>query len=58
VRLLRRQLCEIDGVERGIVAQGVEPQWGIGVDVALADLEKAAAWGKSRNALLQEGAGQ
>jgi hypothetical protein len=36
----------------------VKPQRGIGVDVALADLEKAAAGGESRNALLEEGAGQ
>src|SRR5712671_3740569 len=30
----------------------------IGVDVALADLEKAAACGENRNALLEEGARQ
>jgi hypothetical protein len=58
VRLLRRQFCEIDCMERGIVAQGMEPQRGIGVDVAFADLEKTAACGENRNALLEEGAGQ
>src|SRR3954467_7866902 len=36
----------------------MKAQRGVGIDVALADLEKAAACGKNRNALLKEGAGQ
>src|SRR4051795_7841387 len=36
----------------------MKAQRGVGIDVALADLEKAAACGKNGNALLEEGAGQ
>src|SRR3954467_10157884 len=36
----------------------MKAQRGVGIDVALADLQKAAACGKNGNTLLKEGAGQ
>ena len=43
LRLLLEELVEIDGEEGDVVAEGMEPEGSVGVDVALADLEEPAA---------------
>src|SRR3954453_12754039 len=58
VGLLVGELCQIDREKRRVVAQRMEAERRIGVDVALADLEKATAGGQNRQTLLEKRTGE